>query len=159
MEHDANRAINVGLGIEALDALSTVSAIGISNDPVEHDVYLPSQAARSAPCAPEPPVIQARRSGSSAPTGTDCPFDHPRKSRFFQAVHDNPLRPSSEYPGLAGISPKLAIPIRQELLALGLLRQEALDVAGRGRTSLLLTVTEKGRTTLQAYRTLHGRES
>ena len=73
--------------------------------------------------------------GPSRPTS---PFADEREYRYCKAVIDRPLRPSSAYPKLAGISPKTAQPIRQKLIEAGLIRQHQQDSGKRGGRTLLL---------------------
>jgi hypothetical protein len=72
------------------------------------------------------------------------PFLDDREYRFCKAVVDNPLQASSQYPKLVKISTKTAFTIRQRLIDKGFIRERTLDLARRGRSTILLEASESG---------------
>ncbi len=90
---------------------------------------------------------QATRVSPNKDTGQDPPpatnelSDEER--RFLKSVFEQPARPSSTYPKLAGISSRKAIRLRKQLVALGLLRETKVNTKPRGRPSILLEVTRR----------------
>ena len=87
------------------------------------------------------------------PVASSSPFAKDQDYRFCRAVADQPLQPSSVYPKSAGVSPKDAVAIRQRLMEAGYLRSRQLDTGRRGRSSLLLEITDAGRQALAAHET------
>lgn len=110
-----------GLGIEALLALPTLAAEEFAGWGVDHGQ------------SEEPPE---RRHNS--------PFDSQREYRFCKAVADHPLKPSSAYPKLAGMSSKTAQTVRRSLVGKGYIREHTLDTKGRGRSALVLEALAAG---------------
>ena len=66
------------------------------------------------------------------------------KAKVLKIISDNPMSPSSEYPKLAGISPNTFQKIRKLLLEEGLIDERKFQMAGRGRSRLVLVLTQKG---------------
>jgi hypothetical protein len=58
--------------------------------------------------------------------------------RLIKAVVKYPMRASSEYPKLAGISPNTLQKIRPGLIEKGLIREHKLESGTRGRSTILL---------------------
>lgn len=85
-----------------------------------------------------------------APEPASGLFASEREYRFCLAVLHHPLQPSSAYPKLSGISPKLALTIRRQLVARGYLREHRLDSA-RGRSAIRLEVLPVGREAVNRY--------
>lgn len=85
------------------------------------------------------------------PTVCQSDFASEREYRFCKAVVSHPLRPSSAYPRLAGLSPKTAQPIRRRLVSLQFIRERPLDVGSRGRTALLLEPLPAGIAAVTGY--------
>ena len=105
------RPIQDALGLEELLALPVVPA-------ADHDG----------------PVAEGQGPGvESVPV-----LDSERAYRICKAIVDHPLRPSSEYPPLAGISPRTVQPIRARLVEAGLVREHTVESGGRGRPPVLL---------------------
>ncbi|MFZ2874512.1 MAG: hypothetical protein WAZ94_08510 [Phycisphaerales bacterium] len=69
--------------------------------------------------------------------------------RFLRAILAQPAQPSSRYPRLAGVSPRRAVQIRLRLVGCGYLREHQVNRAGRGRSAIVLEVTDSGRAALQ----------
>ncbi len=84
-------------------------------------------------------------------SGCRSGFASEREYRFCKAVVSHPLRPSSAYPRLAGLSPKTAQPIRRRLVSLQFIREQPLDVGSRGRTALLLEPLAAGIAAVTGY--------
>lgn len=78
-------------------------------------------------------------------------FTSERDYRFCKIVVMHPLRRSSEYPRLAGVSTKTAIALRRVLVEKGLLRERLLEGGGRGRGSILLEPTAAGVAAVAEY--------
>ena len=71
--------------------------------------------------------------------------------KLLRAIVDNPLRPSSEYPRLARISPNTFQKLRPILISRGLIRERKLETGGhRGRSTLRLEALEAARELLSA---------
>jgi hypothetical protein len=71
--------------------------------------------------------------------------------KLLRAIVDNPLRPSSEYPGLAHISPNTFQKLRAALINRGLIRERKLETGDRrGRSTLLLEPLDAARELLSA---------
>jgi len=71
--------------------------------------------------------------------------------RLLRAIVENPLRPSSEYPGLAHISPNTFQKLRAALINRGLIRERKLETGDRrGRSTLLLEPLDAARELLSA---------
>jgi len=71
--------------------------------------------------------------------------------RLLRAVVEHPLRPSSEYPGLARISPNTFQKLRPDLIRRGLIKVRKLESGGRrGRGTLRLEPTDAARKLLSA---------
>ena len=58
--------------------------------------------------------------------------------KLLKAIVENPMHPSSEYPGLARISPNTFQKLRPILIDKSLIREHKLQSGGRGRTTMLL---------------------
>ena len=82
-----------------------------------------------------------------AGVGKDGNYRHQNSAelRLLKAVVENPLRPSSKYPKLAGISPNSFQKLRPILIEKGFIRQRKLDSSGRGRSTILLEPLELGK--------------
>ncbi len=80
-------------------------------------------------------------------TGKDgnCRRKTSAELRLLKAIVENPLRPSSEYARLAGISPNSFQKLRPKLIDKGFIRQRKLDSSGRGRSTILLEPLELGK--------------
>lgn len=73
--------------------------------------------------------------------------------RLLRAIVDHPLRPSSEYPSLARISPNTLQKLRPALVGRGLIREHKLEAGGRrGRSTLMLEPLEAARELLSGSR-------
>jgi len=71
--------------------------------------------------------------------------------KLLRAIVDNPLRPSSEYPKLARISPNTFQKLRAALINRGLIRERKLETGGRrGRSTLRLEPLDAARELLSA---------
>jgi len=62
--------------------------------------------------------------------------------KLIEAVIEHPMRPSSEYAKLAGISPNTLRRIRPELVKRGFIREHKLQSVIRGRAAILLEPLE-----------------
>jgi hypothetical protein len=62
--------------------------------------------------------------------------------KFLRAVVKYPMRRSSEYPKLAGISPNTLLKIRPVLIQRGFIRENKLETSNRGRAAVLLEPLE-----------------
>lgn len=69
----------------------------------------------------------------------------PAELRFLRAVVDHPMRRSSEYSKLAGISPNTLQKIRPGLVERGFIRENKLETSSRGRAAVLLEPLEPAR--------------
>ena len=74
----------------------------------------------------------------------------PDEMDFLEHVVCAPGKPSSHYPKMARIGTSKAVRIRRHLVGLGYLREEQINVSGRGRSSIVLFPTELGFQTLDA---------
>jgi len=71
--------------------------------------------------------------------------------RLLKAIVSHPLRPSSEYPKLARISPNTFQKLRPGLISRGLVKERKLESGGRrGRSCLLLEPLDAARELLRA---------
>ncbi|MBN1360435.1 MAG: hypothetical protein JW993_07580 [Sedimentisphaerales bacterium] len=66
----------------------------------------------------------------------------PAALRLLAAVVKNPMRRSSEYAKLAGMSPNTVGRVRPALIARGLIREHQLESGRRGRAAILLEPLE-----------------
>jgi hypothetical protein len=121
MDSSNSRNSTRGFGLESLLALPTVRAEEFLN------------WGRPKTCADE---------GAARPV--KGPFESDREYRFCRAVIEHPFEPSSSYAKLAGISSKIAGPIRKRLVSVGYLREHAVDSARRGRSAVLLELLPAG---------------
>ena len=71
--------------------------------------------------------------------------------KLLKVISGNQMLPSSEYPKLAGVSPNTFQKIRRLLLEEGLIDEHKLQMAGRGRSRVVLDLTEKGEKFLKDY--------
>jgi len=78
-------------------------------------------------------------------------FDNEQEFLFCKAIADHPMRASSIYPKLAGISSKTATKVRQQLVSKGFIGEHTLDSGGRGRSSILLEVLPAGIEAIKEY--------
>jgi hypothetical protein len=102
----------------------------------------------------------SHRHTAAAPSPcTDTAFPDEREYRFCKAVFEHPLRPSSSYAELAGMSSKTAVAVRKELIARGLLRERRVDPAGRGRATILLEITDEGLIVIARYEAKGARQA
>lgn len=101
------------------------------------------------PCIKLPPDEPERQ---AEPTASGTPALDESSLRFLAAVHDHAGEPSSSYPGRAGLSPRRARPIRDQLVADGLIRILEVQTTPRGRPSILLELTDAGVRALAAWR-------
>jgi hypothetical protein len=65
--------------------------------------------------------------------------------KLLRVVVDHPMRRSSEYPKLAGISPNTLLKIRPGLVERGFIRENKLETSNRGRAAVLLEPLEPAR--------------
>jgi hypothetical protein len=79
------------------------------------------------------------------------PFSNQQEYRFCRAVVNSPMQPSSTYPKIAGISPKSAKAIREQLIAKGFIREHRLDPGQRGRSALLLEPLPAGQNAVNQH--------
>lgn len=87
----------------------------------------------------------------ASPQPDDKPaFDNKRAFKLCKCVMQNPFQPSSQYPRLIGMSPKVVLKLRRQLVEKGLLRERTLDSCGRGRSTIVLEVTNEGRAAVAA---------
>ncbi len=120
-----------GLGLDALDAFPTTPALEFAD--------WGGQAVDS-------PVAQcSKQAGQAGPFASEAEY------RFCKAVADNPMKPSSSYAGLAGISCKTAQPIRSRLIAAGYIRQHVVQTNTRGRSSILLELLPEGKAAVELH--------
>jgi hypothetical protein len=71
--------------------------------------------------------------------------------RLLRAIVDHPLRPSSEYPKLARISPNTFQKLREAFVSRGLVKERKLESGGRrGRSTLMLEPLDAARELLSA---------
>ncbi len=80
----------------------------------------------------------------STATAKPSMFDSEQEFSFCKAIADHPMKASSTYHKLAGISSKTATKVRLQLVAKGFIREHTLDSGGRGRRSILLEVLPEG---------------
>ncbi len=83
---------------------------------------------------------------------TEPAFADEREFRLLKAVIEAPLRPSSRYPKLAGISTKTAVILRRRLVEKGYLRERTLDTGRRGRSTILLEVLPAGMASVDMHK-------
>ena len=67
---------------------------------------------------------------------------HPAELKFLRAVVNYPMRRSSEYAKLAGISPNTLLKIRSGLIERGFIRENRQQVNSRGRAAIRLEPLE-----------------
>jgi hypothetical protein len=65
--------------------------------------------------------------------------------KLLKTIIKNPMRPSSEYPKLAKISPNTFQKIRPILIDKGFIREHKLESGGRGRSTMLLEPLESAK--------------
>ena len=83
--------------------------------------------------------------GSNSPSSNPTsPFDSERAYRYCKAVAQDPFKPCSHYPAVAGMSTKTALPIRKSLVNRGWIRERTVNSGGRGRARILLEPTPQG---------------
>jgi len=62
--------------------------------------------------------------------------------KLLRAIVEHPMRRSSEYAKLAGISPNTLLKIRPSLIKRGFIRENKLETSNRGRSAILLEPLE-----------------
>lgn len=85
------------------------------------------------------------------PVAHKSPFASEREYRFCKAVVEHPLQASSQYAGLAGISPKNAQTIRVRLVSLTFIREQIVNPQRRGPNTLLLEPLAAGVNAVREY--------
>ena len=118
--HDENR---LGEGLEPLSSLRTVDAPEFANW--------------------QPDWVKEEPAAAVGDSEETNPRFGPSELRYLQAVVDNPGKPSSHYPKLAGLSPRKALEIRKRLVEQKYLREEQVNISSRGRASIILTLTRR----------------
>jgi hypothetical protein len=84
-------------------------------------------------------------------TDSDRPHTPTAEMRLLRAIVEKPLRPSSEYPKLARISPNTLQKLRPDLIRRGLIKAQKLEAGGRpGRSTLCLEPLDAARKLLSA---------
>jgi DNA-binding MarR family transcriptional regulator len=66
----------------------------------------------------------------------------PAELKLLRAIVEHPMRRSSEYAKLAGISPNTLLKIRPVFVEKGLIRENKLETSNRGRAAILLEPLE-----------------
>lgn len=89
------------------------------------------------------PYAPIRVATDEAGTSTTGPQLDEGSVRFLRAVIDHPRRPSSQYPGLAGMGTRRAGKVRRQLVEDGLLREHRVATSATGRTSIILEPQSK----------------
>jgi hypothetical protein len=84
-------------------------------------------------------------SSTKTPGSTHADSFPPSALRLLRAVVEHPLRRSSEYPKLAGMSPNTAAKARSILAEEALMREQKLESHARGRAAILLEPLEAGK--------------
>ena len=78
-------------------------------------------------------------------------FDNKQQYLFCKAVVGSPMKPSSEYPKLAGISPNKAKEVRQRLCAMNYIKEHTLETGSKGRSTILLEPLPDGISAVLKY--------
>lgn len=123
------------LQIPPMSLRQSSDVTGADNGHAQMD-NLPSQPASA------PEAIPFTASGSAddvQPTGGN--HDRPlsdAETRYLRSIIEHPGRPSSAYPKLAGIGPRLAQSIRKRLIHEGYLREHSMATGSRGRNAIVL---------------------
>lgn len=78
---------------------------------------------------------------------------------FCKKLIDCPLLPSSQYPKLLRVSSKTAVEVRRRLVERGLIHERRVDQGGRGRSTILLEASKRGREAVAAYEAATGQEA
>lgn len=99
----------------------------------------------------ESPAAEPEPNADEHTTEAAGPFDSEREFRFCKAVVEEPMLPSSRYPGLAGMAPKTAQPIRESLVAKGYLREHKIETGRRGRSAICLEPLPAGIAAVAEY--------
>lgn len=73
------------------------------------------------------------------------------EARFLRAIVNHPALSSSQYPRLAGVSPRRGLQIREDLADRGYIRIHQVNRAGRGRDARVLEITDAGRAALARF--------
>ena len=95
--------------------------------------------------------LDTTESPVSPPDKPVSPFEHEREYRYCKAVVQTPFKSCSQYPALAGMSTKTALPIRRKLVARGFIRERIVSSGGRGRSTILLEPTQEGTTAVAQH--------
>ena len=127
MSQSKNSSQNISFGLEQLASLPTVPAEEFSNW--------------------GPLAVQA----TECPKEKISPFASAREYRFCRAVRQNPMRPSSTYSKLAGVSSKAAVSIRRKLVSCGYVREHVVDSGCRGRSAIVLEISPAGEKAVTSY--------
>ncbi|AQQ70920.1 hypothetical protein SMSP2_01283 [Limihaloglobus sulfuriphilus] len=78
-------------------------------------------------------------------------FESKQEYLFCKAVVDTPMKPSSEYPKIAGISPNKARDVRKKLIDMKYIKENVLETGGRGRSTILLEALPEGIQAIEKY--------
>jgi hypothetical protein len=107
------------------------------------------------------PVVRADEFFKAREAGeiNDNGVSHKSKSKsvdeteitILRIIVEHPMRPSSQYPKLAGISPNTFKKIRPILKDKGFIDEHKLQANARGRSAILLGPTEQGKKYLSDY--------
>lgn len=65
--------------------------------------------------------------------------------KLLRTIVEHPMRRSSEYAKLAGISPNTLLKIRPSLIKRGFIRENKLETSSRGRSAILLEPLESAK--------------
>ena len=101
-----------------------------------------------------PPVAPAELPSSPA-TDVDTPLAPPKSElaedalRLLKAIVADPCQPVSFYPAKAQLSKRKALQLRRMLVSKKLIQEQSVQLSKRGRPSILLDVTDKGKTVLK----------
>ena len=79
------------------------------------------------------------------------PFGHESEYRLCKAVAQSPLKPSSQYAKLAGMSSKTAIKARRKLVEIGFIYERRVDSSDRGPSTMLLELSPNGLNAVAEY--------
>lgn len=86
-------------------------------------------------------VLSGKRAAdATAPMSPDISL---AEMRLLQAIITHPMRPSTEYAKLAGMSPNTLRKARIALVDRGLIGESKLETAGRGRAAIVLEPLER----------------
>ncbi len=123
--------------VPAMDLVPSPDDVSCTDNPLPELPVIYADEFRNWPNSKQPVFNQRQEEH-------DRLFSCKQEYLFCKAVVDNPMKASSEYPKLAGISPNKAKDVREQLIAMNFIREHSLETGAKGRSTILLEAMPAG---------------